>query len=287
MIQSPPANPAVMPTARLGRRLLLLNLLLLVLVVALVLFSQTASRRNFTQRAEVATENLAATLAQGIGAEVDRVDLGLRNVLVDLESGSSRGQPDAARIEELLLQQLKLLPQLESLRIADAQGVVRYGQGVDLAGHVEIGDRPFFIGARDGVKPEPVVFGPLLARAADMPSTDLDGFRQLMKRLKMGKARGRWKNWSWEPNEADRARMAALLYRGPRAIGLRRRPEEIAGWPEVQRELAPVALDAAGLDCDQPSRCRRLQRWWHAVGWAAAARGGADRPRWRRTCSRR
>ena len=78
-----------------------------------------------------------------------------------------------------------------------------------------------------------------------MPSADLDGFRQLMKRLKMGRARGRWKNWSWEPNEADRARMAGLLYRGPRAIGLRRRPEEIAGWPEVQRELAPVALDAA------------------------------------------
>ena len=39
--------------------------------------------------------------------------------------------------------------------------------------------------------------------------------------------------------------MADLLYRGRNAIGLRRRPEEIAGWPEVQRELAPVALDAA------------------------------------------
>jgi hypothetical protein len=39
--------------------------------------------------------------------------------------------------------------------------------------------------------------------------------------------------------------MADLLYRGTNAIGLRRRPEEIAGWPEVQRELAPVALDPA------------------------------------------
>lgn len=103
-----------------------------------------------------------------------------------------------------------------------------------------------YLSATAGQSPHELSYlGPLLARAADMPSADLDGFRQLMKRLKMGKARGRWKNWSWEPNEADRARMAALLYRGPRAIGLRRRPEEIAGWPEVQRELAPVALDAA------------------------------------------
>ncbi|MDP3258592.1 SNF2-related protein [Bosea sp. (in: a-proteobacteria)] len=103
-----------------------------------------------------------------------------------------------------------------------------------------------YMSATAGQSPHELSYlGPLLARAADMPSADLDGFRQLMKRLKMGRARGRWKNWSWEPNEADRARMAGLLYRGPRAIGLRRRPEEIAGWPEVQRELAPVALDTA------------------------------------------
>ena len=103
-----------------------------------------------------------------------------------------------------------------------------------------------YMSATAGQSPHELSYlGPLLARAADMPSADIDGFRQLMKRLKMGKARGRWKNWSWEPNETDRKVMADLLYRGARAIGLRRRPEEIAGWPEVQRELAPVSLDAA------------------------------------------
>lgn len=85
----------------------------------------------------------------------------------------------------------------------------------------------------------------LLGDAAGLPGAELDGFRALMKRLKIGRAKGRWKNWSWEPNEQDRRLMADLLYRGANAIGLRRRPEEIAGWPEVQRELAPVALAAA------------------------------------------
>jgi hypothetical protein len=74
---------------------------------------------------------------------------------------------------------------------------------------------------------------------------DLDGFRGLMKQLRIGRPKGRWQNWSWTPNEGDRARMAGLLYKGPEAIGLRRRPEDVAGWPEVQRELAPTALDAA------------------------------------------
>lgn len=103
-----------------------------------------------------------------------------------------------------------------------------------------------YMSATAGQSPHELSYlGPLLARAAGIPSADLDGFRVLMKRLKIGRAKGRWKNWSWEPNEADRKVMSALLYRGRDAIGLRRRPEEIAGWPEVQRELAPVALDPA------------------------------------------
>ena len=102
-----------------------------------------------------------------------------------------------------------------------------------------------YMSATAGQSPHELSYlGSLLAQAAGAPSADLDGFRALMKRLKIGRAKGRWKNWSWESNEADRKLMSDLLYRGENAIGLRRRPEEIAGWPEVQRELAPIALDA-------------------------------------------
>lgn len=105
-------------------------------------------------------------------------------------------------------------------------------------------DFTIYMSATAGQSPHELSYlAPLLARAAGMPSPDLDGFRMLMKRLRIGRAKGRWKNWSWEPNESDRKVMADLLYRGANAIGLRRRPEDIAGWPEVQRELAPVALD--------------------------------------------
>ncbi|CAN5333599.1 helicase [soil metagenome] len=103
-----------------------------------------------------------------------------------------------------------------------------------------------YMSATAGQSPHELSYlGPLLARAAGTPSADLNEFRLLMKQLRIGRAKGRWKNRSWEPNETDRKLMAGLLYRGARAIGLRRRPEEIAGWPEVQRELAPVALDPA------------------------------------------
>jgi hypothetical protein len=101
-----------------------------------------------------------------------------------------------------------------------------------------------YMSATAGQAPHELSYlGRLLAGAAGGGDGSLDAFRVLMKRLGIGRAKGRWQNWSWEPNDADRRRMAQLLYTGPTAIGLRRRPEDIAGWPEVQRELAPIALD--------------------------------------------
>jgi hypothetical protein len=98
---------------------------------------------------------------------------------------------------------------------------------------------------------------------------DLAGFRELMKRLRIGRAKGRWKNWSWEPNDRDRQVMADLLYKGRDAIGLRRRPSDIVGWPEVQRELAPVALDAAATKLYAAT----WREFRHALGLA----GGSTR----------
>ncbi|WP_102961536.1 SNF2-related protein [Mangrovicella endophytica] len=101
-----------------------------------------------------------------------------------------------------------------------------------------------YMSATAGQSPHELSYlGKLLALASSGSTGNMDEFRALMKRLKIGRPKGRWKNWSWEPNEGDQQVMAALLYKGENAIGLRRRPEEIAGWPEVQRELAPTALD--------------------------------------------
>ncbi|MGE4053012.1 MAG: cache domain-containing protein, partial [Piscinibacter sp.] len=162
---SAPRTPAA--PAGVGWRLIGFNLLMLALLAALVALSQSASRRNFVERAEVATENIVAALAQSIQAELDRVDIGLRNVALDLEPDFSAGAPDAARVEALLAQQLALLPQLESIRIADAAGVVRYGRGVAGAPRVEVGDREYFREARDGSQPGPAVSGPMVARISD------------------------------------------------------------------------------------------------------------------------
>ncbi|MGA0598729.1 DEAD/DEAH box helicase family protein [Enterovirga sp. CN4-39] len=137
-----------------------------------------------------------------------------------------------------------------------------------------------YMSATAGQSPHELSYlGRLLGAASGYPTETLADFRTLMKQLGIGRAKGRWTNWSWQPNERDRAVMSDLLYKGERAIGLRRRPSDIAGWPEVQRELAPTAL--------APAERRLYEATWRefrrefgllggstrrATGWAADLR---------------
>ena len=121
--------------------------------------------------------------------------------------------------------------------------------------------------------------GGLLGAAVGQPTDTLAEFRALMQRLGIGRAKGRWVNWSWQANARDCAVMADLLYTGAHAIGLRRRPTDIAGWPEVQRELSPTALKADERRLYEAT-WREFRREWglagggtrRAVGWAADLR---------------
>ena len=137
-----------------------------------------------------------------------------------------------------------------------------------------------YMSATAGQAPHELSYlGRLLGAAVGTPTETLAEFRQLMQRLAIGRAKGRWVNWSWEANARDCAVMADLLYKGARAIGLRRRPGDIAGWPEVQRELAPTAL---GRDERRlyDATWREFRREWgllggstrRPAGWAADLR---------------
>ena len=127
-----------------------------------------------------------------------------------------------------------------------------------------------YLSATAGQAPHELSYlGRLLGEAVDAPTATLAEFRMLMQRLGIGRARGRWVNWSWTSNARDCAAMADLLYTGPRAIGLRRRPGDIAGWPEVQRALAPTELT--------PNARRLYEATWREFRREFGLLGGSNR----------
>lgn len=92
----------------------------------------------------------------------------------------------------------------------------------------------------------------LLAEVTGESAEDLKQLEQWCRRRGIGVRRGAYGRLEWngtrEEKERDKETMRRLLYeaspRGP-AAGIRRLPEDIAGWPEIQRIAYPMALDAA------------------------------------------
>lgn len=76
---------------------------------------------------------------------------------------------------------------------------------------------------------------------------ELEEFEEWCTQQGISVTRGAYGRWEWERNEADLRRMHSLLFQGSPPIAIRRRPTDIAGWPEQQRVLLPIELDAQAM----------------------------------------
>lgn len=95
---------------------------------------------------------------------------------------------------------------------------------------------------------------PLLAAVTGSSVTDLAAFESWCTSQGIGVTRGRFGAWQWVRNDADLARMRELLFESSPVTGVRRRPQDLAGWPEQQRIPYPVELD--------PAQRRDYERAW-------------------------
>ncbi|MGA9521050.1 MAG: DEAD/DEAH box helicase [Myxococcaceae bacterium] len=90
---------------------------------------------------------------------------------------------------------------------------------------------------------------PLLASTTGARAADLKDFEQWCLDQKLGVARGKFGKWEWVGEQRDCERVRALLFdagrKGQTPAGIRRRPEDIAGWPAINRILTPMELDAS------------------------------------------
>ncbi|MDC0677718.1 SNF2-related protein [Sorangium atrum] len=89
---------------------------------------------------------------------------------------------------------------------------------------------------------------PLLASATGSRSADLKDFEQWCEGQGLGVARGAFGRWDWRGDPADCEKVRALLFDGRPAVGMRRRPEDVAGWPAINRILTPLELDASARE---------------------------------------
>lgn len=90
---------------------------------------------------------------------------------------------------------------------------------------------------------------PLLASVTGSRAADLKDFEAWCQSQGLGLSRGNFGKWEWRGDPSDCAKVKSILFEGRVPAGIRRRPEEIAGWPAINRILTPIELagDARAL----------------------------------------
>ncbi|HEX4417473.1 MAG TPA: SNF2-related protein, partial [Kofleriaceae bacterium] len=90
---------------------------------------------------------------------------------------------------------------------------------------------------------------PLLAQVTGARAKDLKDFEQWCIDQQLGVVRGNFGKWEWRGDPADCEKVRSLLFDAGAArapAGIRRRPEDLVGWPAINRILTPIELSSDG-----------------------------------------
>jgi len=139
---------------------LLLNLFVIVLAGVSVFHGY----RQYQERAEITTQNLAQVLESKFSDSFQRIDIALLSVLDDYEQQRAiRGK--ATNALDTYIDRVRLrLPEANALRITDAKGLLIYGTDVNPAAKVSLADRPHFVRLRDDPQAGLVISKPQISR---------------------------------------------------------------------------------------------------------------------------
>ena len=97
------------------------------------------SNRQHRELAMVRTQNVAQVLERYVAGVIDKTDLALKSVAFEYEGHMFQPGADGKVIEQLLAARLSDVPEADTMRIATANGMIRFGNVDGLA--VSIADR--------------------------------------------------------------------------------------------------------------------------------------------------
>jgi diguanylate cyclase (GGDEF)-like protein/PAS domain S-box-containing protein len=167
---------------RLVRILLLINLF----VIALAALSVWNGHRQYQERAEVTTRNLAQVLETTLINAIQRVDVSLLALLDIHAIHHAEHQKNFQLMNRHIASIRARLPEVDAIRLTDRNGLLISGSDFDAAARVSLADRPHFTRLRDDPTSGLLISQPqisrinnktviVLARRAHHPDGSFDG----------------------------------------------------------------------------------------------------------------
>jgi diguanylate cyclase (GGDEF)-like protein/PAS domain S-box-containing protein len=147
------------------RRLLLSVIALNLFVFGLAAVSIIDSHRQYRERAEITTRNLARVMENSLVNAIERVDVSLR-ALLDIHAIHHREHQHDAALMAGHIEKIRVrLPEVDAIRLTDAAGRLAFGDDVDPDAQVSLADRPHFVALRDNPALGLAVSRPQVSRA--------------------------------------------------------------------------------------------------------------------------
>jgi PAS domain S-box-containing protein len=152
-------------TARSFTFALIIGVVLLnTFVVATVVVMLQQSHAEADARAQIGTATLAQVVEQNIADDINKIDLALLTTIDEIQRQAKAGNADPQALNRYLAGMSARLPEVEGVRVTNAQGVVSFGYGAAAADNVSLADRNFFQTQRDQADAGLVYSDPLLGR---------------------------------------------------------------------------------------------------------------------------
>jgi len=165
-IASDPPTPQVSPLAPASFLIRLIGggVLLNLFVFALVALSIQQGHRHDQKQAEITAQNLTRTLESEISGAIRTDDLALAAIIYEFKKQVVDGRVDGKNLNAYIERVRSRLPEIDALRITDAQGVLVYGNDVVSGTKTSIADRPHFVRLRDDPRAGLVISKPQISR---------------------------------------------------------------------------------------------------------------------------
>lgn len=142
-------------------------------LLGLTAYSILQQKARFEERARITARNTARLLESGIGEALAKSDLSLRTLSAYLQTRTNWAHSEDPTLDELLEFMQTAQPELENLRVIDADGIARRGRGVPRDRAVSFADREYFQYARDHSDAQLVISRPVLGRLTGKWSVSL------------------------------------------------------------------------------------------------------------------
>ncbi len=155
---------APVTTSRLAIKLVAGVLLVNFFMVALIGLIVYRSHLQYEANAETMTQGLANVLEENFSGMLQKMDVAMLAVSDEIARQSNSGKINGEMLNAFLARQQARLPEIESLRVADEHGMIRYGLGVPQGPKIDISDRKHFIYPRAHNDGRLFVSDPVFAR---------------------------------------------------------------------------------------------------------------------------